>query len=72
MPTGLERTAMKPAFHLLRSVLAALADDRSIAGHLFAENDITPDHRLVSAFRIGRRTGPSQQRARLPLDEILV
>ena len=25
MPTGLERTAMKPAFHLLRSVLAALA-----------------------------------------------
>lgn len=54
------------------AVLAALADDRSIAGHLLAENDIAPDHRLVSAFRIGRRTDPSQQRARLPLDEILV
>lgn len=53
------------------AVLAALADDPEAAARLGA--DLPSGHRLVSAFRIGRRPPDAASgRARLPLDEILV
>ena len=54
------------------AVLAALADDRETAAALQTGYAVPPQHRLVSAFRIGRRK-PHQHasRARLPLEEIV-
>lgn len=54
------------------AVLAALADDREAAGEISATHNIPSGHRLVSAFRIGRRSGPGYPRARLPLSSVLV
>lgn len=54
------------------AVLAALADDRDAASMLAADHAIPAGHRLVSAFRIGRRPGTSFARARLPLEAVLV
>lgn len=54
------------------NVLAALADDNEAAATLCAGQDIAKDHRLVSAFRFGRRDGAEFAPARLPLTEILV
>ena len=54
------------------AVLAALADDREAAGEISATHSIPSGHRLVSAFRIGRRSGSGYPRARLPLSSVLV
>lgn len=54
------------------AVLAALADDKAIAARLAADVSLPDGHRLVSAFRVGRRNGTPPPRARLPLDEVLV
>jgi hypothetical protein len=54
------------------NVLAALADDHAAAAALSHAARIGKDRRLVSAFRIGRRSGATFPRARLPLDEVLV
>ena len=54
------------------AVLAALADDREAASEIVAAYDIPSENRLVSAFRIGRRSGPGYPRARLPLSSVLV
>lgn len=54
------------------AVLAALADDPEAAAGIIAAHDIPRGHRLVSAFRIGRRSGPGYPRARLPLASVLV
>jgi hypothetical protein len=54
------------------AVLAALADDPDISAEL-ANAHVPAGHRLVSAFRIGRRSaGAAYARARLPLDELIV
>lgn len=54
------------------AVLAALADDREAAAGIIAAHGIPRGHRLVSAFRIGRRAGLGYPRARLPLASVLV
>lgn len=54
------------------AVLAALADNRSVAADLASSHSFPKDHRLVSAFRVGRRVGKSYPRARLPVDDLLV
>lgn len=54
------------------AVLAALADDREAAAATAAAHGIPHHHRLVSAFRIGRRSGAGYPRARLPLESVLV
>lgn len=54
------------------NVLAALADHHETAAALCRAYGIPAGHRLISAFRIGRRDGPPFPRARLPLDEVLV
>ncbi|WHO39355.1 hypothetical protein PMI04_001780 [Sphingobium sp. AP49] len=54
------------------AVLAALADDKAMAAQLLADHCVLADHRLVSAFRIGRRTGAGYPRARLPLRDLLI
>jgi hypothetical protein len=54
------------------AVLAALADDRDVAAKLQAEFAIPKEHRVVSAFRIGRRKGMPAARARLSLEEVLI
>jgi hypothetical protein len=55
------------------AVLAALADDaRANAWARFA-GSVPAEHRLINAFRIGRRPGGSiAPRARLPVEELLV
>ena len=62
----IEATGMSAA------VLAALADNKAAAAHLMSEQGIPAGHRLVSAFRVGRRAGEAYPRARLPIDDILV
>lgn len=54
------------------NVLAALADDSDISAQIHADQGIPQGHRLVSAFRFGRRDGECFAPARLPLSEILV
>jgi hypothetical protein len=54
------------------NVLAALADHPETAAALCRDYGIPEGHRLISAFRIGRRDGPPFHRARLSLDEVLV
>lgn len=54
------------------NVLAALADDQAAALALRQAAGIGKDRRLVSAFRIGRRSGAGFPRARLPLGEVLL
>lgn len=55
------------------AVLAALADDPDSSAELAAHARLPADHRLVSAFRVGRRpTGAHYARARLPLDTLIV
>jgi hypothetical protein len=54
------------------NVLAALADHPETAAALCRDYGIPEGHRLVSAFRIGRRDGKPFARARLPLDEVLL
>ncbi len=54
------------------AVLAALADDTRVAAELARDFAIPTDHKLVSAFRIGRRDGVPPARARLSLDDVLV
>lgn len=54
------------------NVLAALADHPPTAAALTRDYELPEDHRLVSAFRIGLRSGPAFARARLPLDEVLL
>ena len=54
------------------AVLAALADDKAAAAHLMSEQGLPAEHRLVSAFRVGRRAGGAYPRARLPIEDILV
>ena len=54
------------------NVLAALADDPETAGGLCADHGLPAGHRLVSAFRFGRRDGTGFPRARLPLSELLI
>ncbi|HSJ77699.1 MAG TPA: hypothetical protein VK913_03090 [Erythrobacter sp.] len=54
------------------NVLAAVADHNETAAALCRDHGIPEGHRLVSAFRIGRRDGQRFPRARLPLDEVLV
>lgn len=55
------------------AVLAALADDVSIARALCSSNGIGPERRLVSAFRVGPLgTQKASPRARLSLDDVLV
>lgn len=53
-------------------VLAALADDREAAAAIKADHHIPSEHRLVSAFRVGRRGGARYPRARLSLSTVLV
>lgn len=62
---GIERIGMGAA------VLAALADDRQAAAHIATTHEIPAGHRLVSAFRVGRRAGPGCARARLPIGAVL-
>jgi nitroreductase len=54
------------------AVLAALADDKAIAERISTDFALPDGRRLVSAFRVGRRDGTPQARARLPLKEVLV
>lgn len=54
------------------NVLAALADHPATALAISASHGIGADRRLVSALRIGRRSGASFPRARLPLSEVLL
>jgi nitroreductase len=55
------------------AVLAALADDPDAAGRLARMTGLPEERRVVSAFRIGRRPeGAPPQRARRPLEELLV
>jgi hypothetical protein len=55
------------------AVLAALADDLSVANALCLANGIEPERRLVSAFRIGRLGDQKlSPRARLSIDDVLV
>lgn len=54
------------------AVLAALADDKTAATSLMSEQGAPAGHRLVSAFRVGRRAGGVYPRARLPIEDILV
>jgi hypothetical protein len=54
------------------NVLAALADDVAAAAVLCHVAGIGAERRLVSAFRIGRRSGAGFPRARLPLHEVLI
>lgn len=63
---AIERAGMGAA------VLAALSDDRDAAATLTANHAIPAGHRLVSAFRIGRRPGTGFARARLPLEALFV
>jgi hypothetical protein len=54
------------------AVLAALADDPDISAEL-ANAHVPAGHRLVSAFRVGRRpAGAEYVRARLPIEELIV
>lgn len=55
------------------AVLAALADDTQANAWARRMSGLSDDRRLVSAFRIGRRPpGTASQRARLPLEELIV
>lgn len=54
------------------NVLAALADDPAISAEICAQHGVPDGHRLVSAFRFGRRDGEGFAPARLPLSEIFV
>jgi len=54
------------------AVLAALADDKAAAASLMSVQGAPAGHRLVSAFRVGRRAGAAYPRARLPIADILV
>lgn len=54
------------------NVLAALADHAETAAALSNEYGIDAHRRLISAFRIGRRSGGGFAPARLPLSEVLV
>ena len=54
------------------NVLAALADDKTIAADVAQAHGISEGRRLVSALRIGIRDGEGFPRARLPLDEVIV
>jgi hypothetical protein len=54
------------------NVLAALADHPETAAALCRDYGIPEGHRLISAFRIGRRDGKPFARARLPMDEVLL
>ncbi|MBV1703138.1 MAG: hypothetical protein KGQ46_15135 [Hyphomicrobiales bacterium] len=55
------------------AVLAALADNAQANTWACVAGNIPSDHRLINAFRIGRRpAGQSILRARLPLNELLV
>ncbi|MCK0096211.1 hypothetical protein MWU60_11565 [Yoonia sp. F2084L] len=55
------------------AVLAALADDPKAASVVTQMANISPDRRLVSAFRIGRRpAGVAYARARRAADDIIV
>lgn len=54
------------------NVLAALADHRDTAAALCRDHAIPNGHRLISAFRFGKRDGPPFPRARLPLSEVLI
>lgn len=54
-------------------VVAALADDRDTARDVAAMLGLAPDRRIVSAWRIGRRTGATAaSRARLPMDQVIL
>lgn len=58
---------------LAAAVLAALADDVLANAWSRTVGGVPPGHRLISAFRVGRRpAGMVPPRARLPLDELLV
>lgn len=55
------------------AVLAALADDPAAAAQVVELAGVPAGHRVVSAFRIGRRpAGAMPGRARRPIDEVLV
>ena len=55
------------------AVLAALADDPAAARQISAMAAVPAEHRVVSAFRVGRRpSGVTIARARRGLDELLV
>lgn len=54
------------------NVLAAMADDKPTAKQIAERYGIAPGHRLVSAFRFGRRDGEGFAPARLPIEELLV
>lgn len=54
------------------NVLAALADHPATARAISASHGIGGGRRLVSALRIGRRSGATPPRARLPLSEVLL
>lgn len=54
------------------NVLAALADHPATAAALSRDHSIGGNRRLVSAFRIGRRSGTGFSPARLPLSEVLI
>lgn len=55
------------------AVIAALADDPEAVKQLAGEAGLSPDRRIVSAFRVGRRPDDGQYpRARRPLEELLV
>ncbi|OYW83752.1 MAG: hypothetical protein B7Z20_12125 [Sphingobium sp. 32-64-5] len=54
------------------NVLAALADNPSIATRVSRDHGIDDSRRLVSAFRFGRRTGTGFAPARLPVGELIV
>lgn len=55
------------------AVLAALADDPAAAEQIAAMTGVPSGHRIVSAFRIGRRpAGATVGRARRLLDEVLI
>lgn len=55
------------------AVMASLADHEGIAAETARELGLAPDHRIVSALRIGRvPPGAAYPRARLPVDELMV
>ena len=55
------------------AVLAALADDRETAERLHSAFGLPPEHRVISAFRIGRRTPHKPiPRVRLSTEDLLV
>lgn len=54
------------------NVLAAIADDETIASRVGELASLPSGDRLVSAFRIGRRDGDGFAPARLPLEDVLV